>query len=187
MKLALASAAALAATAVLGAAVVTAAPASAPAAAGARVDDFQLTDTALMAQQLYYFHYAPAVVLMSRVEGSAASVQAAAALETLKAAYADRGVVFFMIDSAPGQSREAAAAAAAREHLTIPVLMDEEQLVGEGLGVKREGEVFVLDPKNWRVAYHGPVQGPGNASARDALDAVLAKRGPTVDGRSARD
>ena len=34
--------------------------------------------------------------------------------------------------------------------------MDEQQLVGEQLGVKREGEVFVINPKTWTVAYRGP-------------------------------
>jgi hypothetical protein len=48
--------------------------------------------------------------------------------------------------------------------------MDELQLVGEDLGVKREGEVFVIEPKSgFKVAYHGPV-----ANAAKAIDAVLA-------------
>ena len=155
--------------------------AASPSAAGQHVDDFQLTSAAdLMAYQLYYYRYAPAVVLMSRVEGSPVSAKAAAALEKLKASYADKGVLFLMIDSTPGQSREAAAAQAAKEGLTIPVLMDEQQLVGEGLGVKREGEVFVLDPKTWRVAYHGPVAEAGKTYTADAIQAVLDKHAPAV-------
>ena len=48
--------------------------------------------------------------------------------------------------------------------------MDELQLVGEQLGVQREGEVFVLEPKTgFKVAYHGPV-----ADTSKAIDAVLA-------------
>src|SRR5262249_35737577 len=51
----------------------------------------------------------------------------------------------------------------------IPVLMDEYQLVGEQLGVQREGEVFVVDVKNGhKIAYHGPVANTGAA-----IDAVL--------------
>jgi len=69
--------------------------------------------------------------------------------------------------------------------------MDEVQLVGERLGVQREGEVFVLNPKDsFRIAYHGPLdsrftQGAPNLKARRrtctlrrAIDAVLA--GQTV-------
>ena len=69
--------------------------------------------------------------------------------------------------------------------------MDEQQLVGEGLGVKREGEVFVIDPHSWRVAYRGPVDdrfasgnpngaAPAHAYTADAIDAVIARKAPAV-------
>ncbi|HEY8616894.1 redoxin domain-containing protein [Phenylobacterium sp.] len=149
------------------------APAAAAAAVPAQVDDFQLTDQTRLAHRLYYYHYAPAIVLMSQTNGSAASREAAARLEALQAAYKDRGVLFFMVNSNLGQSRETAAAEAAARGYTIPILMDEQQLVGEQLGVRREGEVFVINPKTWGVAYHGPVDRAGAA-----LDAVLAGKAP---------
>ena len=181
MKRAVALALAALSLAAAGAFVLQPASAEAPMiAAGEHVADFQLTDTGLMAHQLYYYGYAPAIVLMSRTTSGAYSRDAAAALEALKARYADKGVLFFMIDSAPSQSRDAADAETVREHLTIPVLMDEYQLVGEALGVKREGEVFVVDPGSWKVAYHGPVAAPAHPYTADAIDAVLAKRAPSV-------
>jgi len=181
MKLALGALAAVVSLAAVAGLAGHAVSASEPGVATSdKVDDFQLTDTRLMAYQLYYYKYAPAVVLMTRTETGPYSAASAAELEALKAKYADRGVLFFMIDSTLGQSRDAAAAEAAREHLTIPVLMDEYQLVGEGLGVKREGEVFVLDPKTWRAAYRGPVSGSGHAYTADAIDAVLAGKAPDV-------
>ena len=147
---------------------------------GPHVDDFQLTDTNLMAHRLYYYGYAPAIVLMTRgTDGY--SAHAASELEKLKSEYAAKGALFFMIDSGPEQSRIDAVAGAKREKLTIPLLMDEEQLVGEGLGVKREGEVFVVDPKTWRAVYHGPLATPGQAYASDAIAAVLAGRAPAVN------
>ena len=133
------------------------------------VDDFQLTDQARTAQHLYYFNYAPAIVLLTETNGSAVSRASAAALEKLAAAYRDRGVVFFMLNSNLGDSRDATAVEAAKQGYTVPVLMDEQQLVGEGLGVQREGEAFVIDPKTWSVAYRGPVAG-----AAQGLDAVMA-------------
>ena len=161
----------------VGASLASSAPMAAPAA-GARVDDFQLTDTKLMAHQLYYYGYAPAIVLMSRSD-TAFSRAASADFEKLAAAYKDKGVLFFLIDSDPGVSRDAVAAQAAKEGLTVPVLIDEEQLVGESLGVKREGEVMVIQPKSWKVAYRGPLAG-GEPYTMQALDAVLAgKPAPT--------
>ena len=183
MKLALVGAAAVAALSLAGIAGLSGRAVSATdpvIAPGDKVDDFQLTDTKLMAYQLYYYNYAPAVVLMTRSEDGAFSAAQAAKLEALKAKYADKGVLFFMIDSTLGQSRDAAAAQATREKLTIPVLLDEYQLVGEGLGAKREGEVFVLDPKTWRTAYRGPLEDKGHALTDDAISSLLANKTPTV-------
>ncbi len=136
-----------------------------------RVDDFQLTDHTRLAHQLYYYGYAPAIVLMTRENGSGVSRARSADLQKIAAGYQARGVLFFLLDSSLADTRDAAAAAAAKEALSLPILMDEQQLVGEQLGVKREGEVFVIDPKTWTVAYRGPV--PNTAAA---LDAVLAGR-----------
>lgn len=139
-----------------------------------RVDDFQLTDHTRLAHQLYYYGYAPAIVLMTRENGSTLSRERSAGLQKIAADYQDRGVLFFLLDSNLADTRDAAAAAAAKEGLNLPILMDEHQLVGEQLGVAREGEVFVIDPKTWNVAYRGPLP-----RTRAALDAVLA--GKAVD------
>jgi len=170
--------------AVLGVAVlamvpsVTANPAPAPAvtavAVADRVDNFQLTDQTRLAHELYYFKAAPAIVLMSQTNGSAVSQKSAADLQKIADTYKAKGVLFYMINSTVGATREQAAAEVAKIKTTIPVLMDEQQLVGENLGVTREGEVFVVDPKTWKVAYHGPV-----GSTQAALDSVLA--GQTVE------
>ena len=132
-----------------------------------RVDDFQLTDHTRLAHQLYYYGYAPAIVMMTRENGSTVSRARSAELQKIAADYHGRGVLFFLLDSNLADTRETAAAAATKEGLTLPILMDEQQLVGEQLGVKREGEVFVIDPRTWNVAYRGPV--PKTAVALDAL------------------
>ena len=70
---------------------------------------------------------------------------------------------------------------------SIPVLLDETQLVSESLQLTRAGEVLVIDPKGWKVAYRGPLDKAkaGNALLTGALDAVLAgqpvrrRRSPT--------
>jgi hypothetical protein len=158
-----------------GLALATAAvlPWAAHAAGGApdalqHVDDFQLTDQTRTAQHLYYYGYAPGIVLMTRTGGAGAD-----AYEKLAAAYRDKGVLFFVLDSRLGDNREAVAAEAAKRGAQVPVLMDEQQLVGEGLQADREGEVFVINPKTWAVAYRGPLAG-AQPYAAQAIDAVLA-------------
>jgi hypothetical protein len=151
-----------------------------------KVDNFQLTDHTRLAHELYYFKTAPAIVIMTQANGSAVSRDAAVALQQVANTYKQRGVLVYMLNSTPGATREQTSAELARINVTIPTLMDETQLVGENMGVTREAEVYVLDPKTWRVAYHGPIDNRFagsrvNASARvtdpmltRALDSVLA-------------
>lgn len=164
--------------ATVGTASVSASPNSAATMTPDHVRDFQLTDTTRIAHKLSYYQYAPAIVLMSQKDGSALSRAAAAELGKLQAAYKDKGVLFYMINSA--DTRDQAAAEAASNHFAVPVLMDDLQLVGEQMGVQRDGEVFVLDPKdNFKVAYRGPLddrfsRGAPNLKAA-AKDAYAAK------------
>ncbi len=140
----------------VGVASVTALPTG--SAVPEKAANFQLSDTGRMAHELYYFKYAPAIVLMSQTNGSKLSRDAAGELAKLQAAYKDKGVLFYMINSTLSDTRDAAAAEAAKNKFAVPVLKDDLQLVGEQLNIQREGEVFVLNPKDgFRVAYHGPL------------------------------
>ena len=185
-----------------GAQVTSAATVDGPNMVPERVSDFQLTDTTRMAHELYYFNYAPAIVLMSQTNGSPMSRTAAAEMAKLQTAYKDRGVLFYMINSNSGDTREATAAEAEANHFAIPVLMDDLQLVGEQLNIQHDGEVFVVDPKDgFKVAYHGPLDDrftranpDANAKIKTAytsaaIDAVLAHRPvatPRVDAKAGR-
>ncbi len=168
--------------------VVVAAPApTTTVSVPEKADNFQLTDQTRLAHELYYFKAAPAIVVMTQSNGSKLSRTAAAELEKLQAAYKAKGVLFYMLNSNLSDTRDAAAAEAKAQGFDIPVLMDEYQLVGESLGVKTEGEVFVINPKDgFRIAYHGPLDERFNAAApnvkaaakdayaANAIDAVLA-------------
>jgi hypothetical protein len=187
MKSALMVAAATACLAMAGVASVqvNAAPTPTAATTASKVDNFQLTDQTLMAYELYYYKYLPAIVVMSRQNGSAYSAAATAELQKLNAAYNGKAL-FLALDSNLADSRDAIAAEAAKQGVTLPILVDEQQLVGEQLGVQKEGEVFVINPKNWQVAYHGPLDdrfesaspntkaAPGKAYAKQAVDALIA-------------
>ena len=160
---------------------------SAPVTVATRADNFQLTDHTRLAHELHYFKYAPAIVIMSQSNGSKMSREAAVELEKTAAAYRSKGVLFYLMNSNLGQSREQAAAEAQRLKISMPILMDELQLVGESLGVQKDGEIFVINPqKNFEIAYHGPLddrfaKASPNAKAAvkeayvaRALDSVLA-------------
>jgi len=191
MKKLLVSTAAAAVLAVtIGVATVTALPTD--SAVPDKVANFQLTDTSRIAHELYYFKNAPAIVLMSQTNGSKVSRDGAAELAKLQAAYKDKGVLFYMINSNTADTRDAAAVEASKNSFSVPVLKDDLQLVGEQLGVQREGEIFVINPaKGFEVAYHGPLDDrfakstvslksdAKEAWTTNAIDALLA--GKSVD------
>lgn len=167
-----AAAATMAAAGVVGGVVAAPAPQAASAAAP-KIDNFQLTDNIRYGHDFYYYKYAPAIVVMSQVNGTDASRAAAKTLEKLSAEYKSKGVVFFMINST--DARDAIMAEAKTQGYKVPVLIDELQLVGENMKIDREGEVFVVDPKTWRVAFRGPA---ADAGVKKAVDAVSAGSAP---------
>ena len=72
----------------------------------------------------------PAIVVMSQVNGSSLSREAATELQKVADAYKAKGVLFYMVNSNLGATREQSAVEVAKMKTSIPVLMDEEQLVG---------------------------------------------------------
>jgi len=136
------------------------------------VDNFALLDQAGKYHDLYYLSDAKAVVLMTHDDECAAVNDALPALEQAKASYAGRGVEFLMINTQ--DDRDAVAAKA--KGSSIPVLLDDTHLVSESLQLTRAGEVLVIDPKGWKIAYRGPLDKAktGNALLTGALDSVLA-------------
>jgi mono/diheme cytochrome c family protein len=141
--------------------------------AGSVAENFTLTDQQGVGHTLYYHAAQPAVVIVTAAVGDPASERAIAKLSRVKAAFAGKNVEFFLLDSKAGDSREAIDAAGAR--LDIPLLADELQLVGRSLGVTSTAEAFVVNPKTWMIAYHGPVDG-----VADALSALIAGKSPAV-------
>ena len=79
------AAAAVALVGFVGVSAVTASP-TITSSIPETVADFQLTDNTRLAHELYYFKYAPAIVLMSQTNGSKISRDAASELAKLQAA-----------------------------------------------------------------------------------------------------
>ncbi|MBI1340563.1 redoxin domain-containing protein [bacterium] len=128
---------------------------------GQRVDNFQLVDQFGVGHELYYHKASSAVVLVTHALNDPTSDQAAAALAALQASHAGKGVEFMMLNSSNGYDHTAIEKKTA--DLSVPVLDDRLQLVGRSLGVTRTGEAMVIDPKTWKIAYHGAVDGVGTA------------------------
>ncbi len=135
---------------------------------GDTVDNFRLIDHKDGAQELYYRSDMKAVVLLTHANGCLAVRSAATTLEGLRAKHPN--VEFLMLNSNLGDTREAIKADARDLALAAPIMIDDTQLVGESLGVKTNGEVFVIDSQaGFKVAYRGAASG-----VAQALEAVVA-------------
>jgi hypothetical protein len=162
--------------------VATAAPTGGKVA-GARVDNFLLADQTGMGHELFYFKDYAAVVLVTTDRSDASSVKAEAAFKKVRDQFAGKNVHFVMLDSSLDAKPTFEGIPGSAD---VPVLADELQLVGRSLGVTQTGEAFVIDPKTWKVAYHGPIDDGfaakknKNANLTVALNAVLAGQAPPV-------
>src|SRR5262249_19843548 len=144
---------------------------------------FRLASADLQSYELYRMADAPAVVILTQANGCAASADAAKALQALKTQYKGKGGEFLMLNSTVGANYEAIAAEAAKAGTDIPVLMDEDQLVGENLGVTKAGEAIVLNPKTWQVTWRGALDAKSGPAV---LDAVLAGQAVTTKASAAK-
>ncbi|MFT5691047.1 MAG: peroxiredoxin [Oceanicoccus sp.] len=151
---------------------------------GMPVDDFELLDHTGAAHRLYYDTSAPAIVLMTQGNGCPIVRNAMPAMRKVRDSYADKGIKFFLLNSNLQDNRATIAKEVTEFGFDLPVLVDENQLVGEALNVTRTHEVFVIDPKSRKVVYHGPIDDRltyenqkakvGHSYLTDALDAIVA-------------
>ena len=120
--------------------------------AGDIVDNFRLTDHKGKTHEFYYLSDMKAVVLMTQGNSCAASTAAAKKLEDLREKYGSQDVAFLLLNPNLTDSREAIVSTTARAGISAPVLIDETQLISEALGVTRNGEALVVNPRGWKIA-----------------------------------
>ena len=141
---------------------------------GTKVDNYMLVDQTGMGHILKYDTLTPAVVLVSHVNGDKDALKAAQTIQALAAT--NPHVVFQLINSSDADTREAIAAEAKTKNLTVPVLDDEFQMIGNSLGFTYAGEAVILDPKkNFEVVYHGPADTVETALADFTAGKAIAK------------
>jgi peroxiredoxin len=132
-------------------------------APGSVVDNFRLLDHQGASHQLYYLSDQKAVVLIAQGDSCAANTAALPELTKLREKYASQGVPFLMINSNSNEGRDQIVAAAKKQNIDLPILLDETQLIGESLGLTNNGEVLVIDTKGWKLAYRGTTKDAGQA------------------------
>lgn len=69
--------------------------------------------------------------------------------------FAEQKIGFYLIDSSDDATRAELTKVAAKNDITLPILMDDTQLVAGELGITRVGDVVVINPKQKTVVYRG--------------------------------
>lgn len=150
---------------------------------GQTVDNFKLLDQTGKAHELHSSSDRKAVVIMIQGNGCPIVRHAVHTLREIREKYQPQGVEFLLLNSNLQDTRESVAQEVNEFGIDFPILLDQGQDVGEALGVVRTSEIFVIDPKTWKLVYRGPVddrlsyekQRPAkNHYLANALDDVLA-------------
>lgn len=135
-----------------------------------QIGNFRLVDQTGFARELFLLRDAKAIVIGAHVVGDESAAKTAESFGRLKEKYPD--VEFMMINSSLEDDRDTIAAAAAGA--PVPVLDDENQLIGESLGIERSGEVVVIDPQSMKVVYKGALdRASADKNAKGFLEEAL--------------
>lgn len=157
----------------------------------AGVDNFTLLDHRGDAHKLYYLSDSDAVVIMIHGNGCPIVRNALPDFRELRDQFAENDVHFLLLNPVSHDNRTSIQEEAKEWEIDFPILDDESQIVGMGLGLTRTAEVLVIDPSNWTLKYRGPINDrleyerqKAEASEHyvaDVLDAMLG--GETVEYR----
>jgi len=126
-------------------------------AAPDRIGDFALLDSDGVFHQLSRYRNKEAMVFMAFESSCVAMDSALDQFNALQSDWESKEVGFALIN-ATGADIATIQNAVADRSISMPVLMDDGQLVTETLGLLKVGEVVVLDPERLTVLYRGPVQ-----------------------------
>ena len=124
-------------------------------APGQTVENFRLNDQTGASHELYRLSDKKAVAVLVQGNGCPIVRNAMPRFKELRDEFAKQGVEFLLLNSNLQDNRENITKEVQGFEYDIPVLVDDSQLIGEALDLVRTGEVFVVDPSDWSVAYAG--------------------------------
>lgn len=120
-----------------------------------RIGNFALLDHQGNSHQLRKYGDSPAVVLISTSTRCLENIEKLPKYRLLRTTWERQGVVFLGIAAAAEDSLEEIRHMAQLHNFELPILLDETQLVAEALGLKKAGELVVLEPNRFQILYRG--------------------------------
>jgi len=152
--------------------------------AAERVGDFALLDQAGYFHHMSWYDNNKAIVLLTQANGEESLVPLLDHFQAMADEYADADLVFFLINPMGKKNRDAVQAEMERLDISVPVLMDDAQLVSEALGVTHIGQALIYNPSDFSLIYSGPLDDDfANAvAAISAGDSATATHTPITSG-----
>ncbi|GAB1261725.1 redoxin domain-containing protein [Aurantivibrio plasticivorans] len=157
---------------------------------GDRIDNFKLLDQDGKMHELYYYSDMDAVVIMIHGNGCPIVRNAVHEYKEVRDQFKDKNVQFLMLNSFIQDSRKSIAKEAEEFGIDMPILIDDTQLIAESMGVVRTADVYVIDPKSWKVTYRGELSdrlgyetqrvAAAKTYAVDAINATLKGKQPEL-------
>lgn len=129
-----------------------------------RVSNFRLFDQSGGSHELHYFSDKKAVVLAVQDLSCPASIQSMNRAIARVRQHAEDVELLIINSTSPREAVTAAHSGEAR------ILIDDAQLVGRTLDLSRAGEVLIIDPTRWTLAYRGDAE----AGLDQALTSVVS-------------
>lgn len=133
--------------------------------------DFRMVDYTGKTHRLSDYKDSRLIVLFLQMNGCPIVRQSLPYLEELRQEYTKTGVTFLMINSNNFDDNEMVGEEAEEFGVKMPILMDDDQVFANALGVMRSAESIVVDPKTWTILYRG--------MADDRFDYGLQRSNPT--------
>lgn len=120
-----------------------------------RVANFALLDHEGISHQLRKYGDSKAVVIISMATSCQQNIESLHKYRLLQTTWADQGVTFLAINSTPHNTLDDSRLMADLYPVDMPIMVDSSQLVAELLGLRKFGEILVIDPNRFRVLYRG--------------------------------
>jgi len=142
--------------------------------------DFALLDHSGKFHQLSWYGDQKAVVIVAQGNSDGSLTEQIGGLEKLQGT---DGTVVFLLNANLADNRSSIATHAKAAKISLPILVDDSQLVAESLGLARLGDAVVIDPQSMEVRFRGEVSDVARFLAvgpSSALDGSVNSKGAEI-------
>ena len=123
--------------------------------AGEAITDFSLIDHQGRFFQLSRHSDQNAVVIVTLSENKRDLSRFAKDLSSLAEQFKDNDIEFFFMDSSGAHDKSLLSDIASEAKLSVPILIDDTQLIAEALGITRSLETIIINPKSKELVFRG--------------------------------